>query len=49
MFEFATCIGIGGLFAFGLGVTYFAWVCFMYIVYKRTGGKMKFREYVKHW
>ena len=49
MFNFAVCSGIAGLFGFGLGITYLAYVGFMYIVYKRTGGKMKFREYVKYW
>lgn len=49
MFEFITSIGIGGLFIFGLAALYLAYVGFMYAIYRKTNGKMKFKEYIKYW
>ena len=49
MFELLFCLGIAGAFTLCLAVPYSIFVLFMYIVYKATGGKMKYRDYVKHW
>jgi len=42
-------ICFGGLFCLVLVVPYSIFVGLMYVVYRATNGKMKFREYVKYW
>ncbi len=49
MFEAAYILTIIGAFLFAITVTYFIFMCFMYIVYRCTNGKMNFKEYAKCW
>lgn len=49
MFNIITGFGFAGLFMFALATVYLAYVGFMYIVYRMTNGKMKFKEYIKYW
>lgn len=49
MADFILVLGIVGIFCLILVIGYSAFICFMFLVYKLSGGKMKLCKYFELW